>query len=99
LPIDFAEEEVQQICPSVDSQPPAQFYSVGRQGLPTNPYESLDSVTIWEDLQPPRDLAENLPEQPERIVEATGWVVTEEGKVILVAQMPSAASQRGCRLR
>ncbi|NER46253.1 MAG: filamentous hemagglutinin N-terminal domain-containing protein [Symploca sp. SIO1A3] len=99
LPIDFAEEEVQQICPSVDSQPPAQFYSVGRQGLPTNPYESLDSVTIWEDLQPPRDLAENLPEQPERIVEATGWVVTEKGEVIWVAQMPSVASQRGCRLR
>ncbi|NES23440.1 MAG: S-layer family protein [Symploca sp. SIO3E6] len=99
LPIDFAEEEVQSICPSVSSQSPAQFHSVGRQGLPTNPYESLDSITIWEDLQPPRDLAENPPESPERIVEATGWVVTEEGEVILVAQMPSATSQRGCRLR
>ncbi|NET62768.1 MAG: S-layer family protein [Symploca sp. SIO2E6] len=99
LPIDFPPEEPLQGCQAVGSQSAAQFYSVGRQGLPTNPYESLGISTIWEDLQPPRVLAENATEPPEQIVEATGWVVTEEGEVILVAQMPSVASQPGCRLR
>ena len=73
-----------------------QFISIGRQGIPTNPYESLDSSDVWEDLQPAQELAENPTEASESIVEATGWIVTEEGEVILVAEMPSAGSQRGC---
>ncbi|NER52394.1 MAG: S-layer family protein [Symploca sp. SIO1A3] len=96
LPSDFLNAEVSQGCQAVGSQSGGQFYSLGKQGLPTNPYESLDSSDIWEDLQPLTPLAEN---SPERIVEATGWIVTEKGEVILVAQMPPAKSQVGCRLR
>ncbi|NES24617.1 MAG: S-layer family protein [Symploca sp. SIO3E6] len=88
-----------QSCRGGGIQSGGQFTSIGRQGIPSNPYESLDSSDIWEDLQPARELAENPTEPPKRIVEATGWVVTEEGEVILVAEMPSVASQRGCSLR
>ncbi|NER52706.1 MAG: S-layer family protein, partial [Symploca sp. SIO1A3] len=83
-------------CRGGGIQSGGQFISIGRQGLPTNPYESLDSSDIWEDLQPASPLDENPTQPPEQIVEATGWVVTEEGEVILVAQMPPAASRVGC---
>ncbi|NER47398.1 MAG: filamentous hemagglutinin N-terminal domain-containing protein, partial [Symploca sp. SIO1A3] len=83
-------------CRGGGIQSGGQFISIGRQGLPTNPYESLDSSDIWEDLQPASPLDENPTQPPEQIVEATGWVVTEEGEVILVAQMPPVASRVGC---
>ncbi|NER99114.1 MAG: S-layer family protein, partial [Symploca sp. SIO1B1] len=83
-------------CRGGGIQSGGQFISIGRQGIPTNPYESLDSSDVWEDLQPAQELAENPTEAPEQIVEATGWIVTEEGEVILVAKMPSAASRVGC---
>ncbi|NER20834.1 MAG: filamentous hemagglutinin N-terminal domain-containing protein [Symploca sp. SIO1C2] len=83
-------------CRGGGIQSGGQFISIGRQGIPTNPYESLDSSDVWEDLQPAQELAENPTAPPEQIVEATGWIVTEEGEVILVAEMPSADSRVGC---
>ncbi|MDY6939596.1 MAG: filamentous hemagglutinin N-terminal domain-containing protein [Cyanobacteriota bacterium] len=81
------------------------FTVTGRGGLPEDPTATIRGQTFWEDL---RTVAPELPPETSdrrsnpisnglaaesKIVEATGWIVRDDGKVELVAQQP----QRGDR--
>ncbi len=64
------------------------FISTGRGGLPPSPTETLSSREVWKDVQLPTQLIKNSANTvkysnttPERIVEATGWIINEEGIV------------------
>jgi large exoprotein involved in heme utilization and adhesion len=79
--------------------------------LPTNPYEPLSGSDVLDDVQPPDQFAsaanrsdgdetattgaETLP--PSQIIEAQGWHIDEQGKILLVADaMPIA--QASCQI-
>ena len=105
---DFLNDQDQptQGCPTFGSNSSAQFYNTGRGGLPTSPYEPLGSDEILEDVQLPMQGSENPAEtdsslmtSPDRIVEAQGWIITDQGEVILVAQMPVSLTPNHCHLR
>ncbi|MGB7056499.1 MAG: filamentous hemagglutinin N-terminal domain-containing protein [Geitlerinemataceae cyanobacterium] len=70
------------------------FTITGRGGLPESPIEILQNETIWEDLRTMIEYPQNenlSVSHPQRVeprrqlVEATGWIVNEEGTVELVA--------------
>ena len=74
----------------------SQFTVTGRGGLPDSPNEALRSDETWEDwriavqnsgvsLQESEDY-EKLSNQPQKIVEAQGWVMNSQGKIILTAE-------------
>lgn len=76
------------------------FTVTGRGGLPADPTEILRNETLWDDLRTLIEYpeAENLsvsnpqPVQLRRqLVEATGWIVHEDGTVELVASRESAS--------
>ncbi|MBD1901927.1 S-layer family protein [Trichocoleus sp. DQ-A3] len=107
LPVEPANVEVAQGCQAGGKQAAIGFFSTGRGGLAPNPYEPISSNKIWEDVLPPVRRVENStdasasaspPLPPDQIVEAQGWSVNDNGKIVLVAQMPATQSQRGCRL-
>lgn len=70
----------------------SEFVATGRSGVPANPNRPLASSRSWSDV---RDLsafrgetvqAASVPiETPKPLIEATGWVVREDGTVELVA--------------
>ena len=121
LPIQTVEAEVAQVCTPGGSQE-SEFIVTGRGGLPSSPYNALESSAIevdWVALDPvesygdgeilkDRETASNpapspsVPQSsatiansqspmPKQIVEAQGWVVGEDGKVILTAKAPAAS--------
>ncbi len=112
LPTDVtdASNQIAQTC-TTDGGQVAQnaFIITGRGGLPSNPYEPLTSSEILADVQPPTEW--RLKSQASgsssttstttrnRIIEAQGWIINENGEVVLIAEVPSTASQSGCVLR
>ncbi|NET56608.1 MAG: S-layer family protein [Symploca sp. SIO2E6] len=90
------------------------FTITGSGGIPEDPTAAIRGQTVWVDLQnfsaegePSRTVSLKTPSswQPNPsspIVEATGWVVDEEGNVELVAHLPdgtligSASRYLGC---
>ncbi|NEQ65472.1 MAG: filamentous hemagglutinin N-terminal domain-containing protein [Symploca sp. SIO2D2] len=102
LPIEPVTSELNQSCQAGGSQSAGSFINTGRGGLPPEPTEPLDSSDLWEDVQLPRKTstdAANVPTTPSgQIVEAQGWIVNKEGHIELVAQLPTTASDWGCRL-
>ncbi len=80
------------------------FISSGRGGLPSSPTETLSSGEVWKDVQLPTQLSKNSANTTkqsntttERIVEATSWIINEEGIVELVAEESSDTHQGSCR--
>ncbi|MDJ0649920.1 MAG: filamentous hemagglutinin N-terminal domain-containing protein [Xenococcaceae cyanobacterium MO_188.B19] len=78
------------------------FIDTGRGGLPTSPYEPLDSNNIFVDVQLPTEWREKsttnssvLQPATKPIIEASAWVVNEKGNVELVSQL--ASKNLGCR--
>jgi large exoprotein involved in heme utilization and adhesion len=81
------------------------FTVTGRGGLPPNPNETLGEEGLIEDLGSPagvRDGARGIQQAavsaptsspPNRLVEAQGWIIGSDGKVILTAQAPTATPQ------
>jgi len=62
----------------------------GRGGQPPTPEEIVNSA-VWDDLRPPSSseagsVAVSTDPTPERIVEAQGWVVGPNGKIVLTAE-------------
>jgi filamentous hemagglutinin family protein len=85
-----------------------QFSMTGRGGLPTNPNEVLSSQDLWEDLRSEnfdnkvRSQLNPAPQKIDRplatIAEATGWNVSKNGKVTLVATNSNAKNiSHSCR--
>ena len=81
----------------------SKFISTGRGGLPPNPTETLSSHQVWKDVQLPTQLTKNSANTvnhsnttTERIVEATSWIINEQGIVELVAEESSATHQGSC---
>ena len=76
----------------------SRFINGGRGGLPPVPMEPLETNDILEDIHPPPHWGDRSPASEwnggDRIVEATGWIVNENGDVVLVAEMP--AREEGC---
>ncbi|MBD3885422.1 filamentous hemagglutinin N-terminal domain-containing protein [Phormidium tenue FACHB-886] len=91
LPTAFSTPPLAQGCRSPGSQG-SSFVSSGRGGLPANPADPLTPNTIWQDIQTvvegTRELNELPPIQPSTrsLIEAQGWAIDRNGKVILTAQ-------------
>jgi large exoprotein involved in heme utilization and adhesion len=65
------------------------FIVSGRGGLPPNPTELLGDdniLTEWVTSSEPGSVRIEIPESNQPIVEAQGWVVNPQGKIMLVAQ-------------
>ncbi len=100
LPTVPVDTEVVQACTSSSSQANSKFVVTGRGGLPPNPTEALnpDEIAInWVTLQPESDgkystanstNPTNLESKP--IIEAQGWIIDKDGKVVLTASVPTA---------
>lgn len=100
LPAQPVDTEVAQGCAADGTQAQSEFVVTGRGGLPPNPRESLsiDAVAIpWvtpnsggENRLSPAVSTNLTRSTPARIVEAQGWVKSPDGRVILVAEAPTA---------
>lgn len=76
------------------------FVNTGRSGLPPNPKDVLTSDTLdvvnWVTIKPSQENSpmpsvskKNTNSTPEKIVEATGWIVNDKGQVVFVADSAS----------
>ena len=78
------------------------FTITGRGGLPPNPLEPLDTdaiVSDWvsldseeENTAPTEEITPSS-STPKQIVEAQGWVVNEQGQILLITNAPKVAPQ------
>ncbi len=92
LPTDVVDGS-QQIASGCSANQGNSFTVVGKGGLSANPQEAVAEVNVWRDL---RDLSvinggkkrsiQVNNNSPRKIVEATGWVVDEEGNIEFIAQ-------------
>jgi len=107
LPLALAEEQLAQGCQVAGGQTRAEFFNTGRGGLSPTPYESLSSSDVLDDVRIPRQAtafrerntpSASNPKSPESIVEAQGWVMSQEGTVLLVAEAPDTEFQSRCNL-
>jgi filamentous hemagglutinin family protein len=109
LPNQPVNVEVAQGCQAAGTQASVAFFNTGRGGLAPNPYEPISSSNIWEDVSlPTQEVANSAGTarasaspalQPDKIVEAKGWIVNGKGEVVLVAEMPTTQSRSRCSLR
>lgn len=97
LPIAPINTTLAQGCQLAGEQATAQFFNTGRGGLPQNPYESFSSTNILDDLRLPTQATAATRSAAEPI-EAQGWIVNSEGRVVLVADMNPIAPHT-CHLR
>jgi filamentous hemagglutinin family protein len=85
----------------------SQFTVTGRSGLPNSPNEAFSSNEIWEDWRIAESSQQPVTSPPtvnrqKAIVEAQGWVVNSQGKVVLttepIATVPRTPllTQSGC---
>ncbi|HEY9853238.1 MAG TPA: filamentous hemagglutinin N-terminal domain-containing protein [Leptolyngbyaceae cyanobacterium] len=86
---------VAQSCPANPNEQGSEFFITGRAGLPPNPNEALSDEATWIDLRPTNKASNNQTQTPisdrqfsphtTKIVEATGWAIAPDGKLILIA--------------
>ncbi|MBD1944069.1 filamentous hemagglutinin N-terminal domain-containing protein [Coleofasciculus sp. FACHB-712] len=100
LPTIPVDTEVAQGCSAGGSQAQSEFIITGRGGLPPNPGEALNSDAVQVDLVTlnPRIENRSIPPQATNptkptgvpLVEAQGWVMGANSKVLLTANAPDA---------
>lgn len=93
---------VAQSCPANPNEKGSEFFITGRAGLPPNPNEALSDEATWVDLRPSNTPSNNRTQTPRsdrqfshhttKIVEATGWAIAPDGKLILIANSPNLTS-------
>ncbi|MEQ8998250.1 MAG: filamentous hemagglutinin N-terminal domain-containing protein [Coleofasciculus sp. B1-GNL1-01] len=92
LPFNFTDPSNQIIagCPADTGN---RFTAIGRGGIPDNPRDYLQGNSVWQDRRNVAGFLDNKPavnlpsETPEKqIIEAQGWMVDEDGTVILTAE-------------
>ncbi|MEH1847163.1 MAG: filamentous hemagglutinin N-terminal domain-containing protein [Nostoc sp.] len=96
-----ASRQIAQGCTPRRGQNANRFIATGRGGLPQSPNEPLRGravITSWVDL-PPQAIAitdklstATVTKSANQIVEAQGWIVDDNGDVILVAQSGQSSS-------
>ncbi|NES00209.1 MAG: S-layer family protein, partial [Symploca sp. SIO1B1] len=100
LPQDVT-EQTDKIVAGCTADTNSQFMITGRGGLPEDPTGTIRGQTIWQDLQDfsietvvshsnstNHSLIPAEPTLSESLVEATGWIVNQQGYVELVAHVP-----------
>ena len=100
LPAVPVDTEVAQGCSTSGSQSQSEFIITGRGGLPPNPGEALSSDAVQVDLVTLNSRIENRSSPPQAtnptrptpvpLVEAQGWVMGANGKVLLTANVPNS---------
>jgi len=100
LPAAPVETEVVQACTPGGTGAESEFVVTGRGGLPTNPTQVLsrDAIEVdWVTLTPrkgdgstPAISASPTAPESTSVVEAQGWVVNQDGEVVLTASANSA---------
>jgi filamentous hemagglutinin family protein len=104
LPTQPITTEIVQACTPSPNRAQSEFVITGRGGLPPTPSEVISNEAIevdWVTLAPEGTTerqdteASNNTQSPERarIIEAQGWVVGSDGKVILTAQASTVTPQ------
>ena len=105
LPTALAAPDVIQSCREAFVQTGSEFVVTGRGGIPQGPLDSA-SVRLWQDVLPIETEAPSPPEPestvdpdevddavvPVPIAEAQGWIVNEQGQIMLVAEAPQEAT-------
>ncbi|MBD2077173.1 filamentous hemagglutinin N-terminal domain-containing protein [Phormidium sp. FACHB-592] len=107
LPVEPTTPQVAEGC-QTGSRSTSRFVVTGRGGLPPNPGEALSSdavdvglVTLnsrAEERSSPAPSLSSTRTNPEKIVEAQGWIVDQSGDVMLIAQAPAATPHRSSQL-
>ena len=101
--------EVTQGCQGEGKQESIAFFNKTGGNLAPTPYEPISSSEFWEDVSLSIQTANTLASVasasasattlPDKIVEAKGWIVNENGEVTLIAEVPAPLSQSRCSLR
>ncbi|WP_157816618.1 filamentous hemagglutinin N-terminal domain-containing protein [Nostoc flagelliforme] len=97
LPTVPVDTQVAQTCQAGGNLAKSSFTITGRGGLPPNPGEALNADAVQVDLVALNPEVGNTPAlstnpinpTPDRIVEATGWVIAANGDVILTNSAPT----------
>ncbi|MGF2033868.1 MAG: S-layer family protein [Nostoc sp. CmiVER01] len=97
LPVVPVDTQVAQTCTAGSTVAKSSFTITGRGGLPPNPGEALSADAVQVDLVTLNPKVGNTPAvstnpinpTPDRIVEATGWVIAANGDVILTNSAPT----------
>ncbi|NER22983.1 MAG: S-layer family protein [Symploca sp. SIO1C2] len=99
LPIDTVAPQLDQTCSPTGSGR-NEFTVTGRDGLPPSPTDMLSSQRAIADLGTPvnstvieQNPTANSTSSPESLVEAQGWIIDEQGNVLLTAQVPTHNNQ------
>ncbi|NER22981.1 MAG: filamentous hemagglutinin N-terminal domain-containing protein [Symploca sp. SIO1C2] len=99
LPIDTVAPQLDQTCSPTGSGR-NEFTVTGRDGLPPSPTDMLSSQRAIADLGTPVNSTATQPtsttnptSSPEQLVEAQGWIIDEQGNVLLTAHVPSSNNQ------
>ena len=100
LPADFGDVEIAQGCEAIRTpEEQSRFVLTGRGGLPSSPRETLSDQAVEVDLVRrnsegkrrvrPDGSTHSTDQAPTRLVEAQGWVMGNNGEVILTATAPT----------
>ena len=99
LPTVPVDTQVAQTCTAGSTVAKSSFTITGRGGLPPNPGEALNTdavqvnlVTLKPEVGKPSTPAVSInptSPTPDRIVEATGWVIAANGNIILTSSAPT----------
>jgi|GEM_PF-325279 len=99
LPTDTENSPLSEGCqPGIDGR--GRFVNTERGGIPPSPSDPISSSVGWEDVQPATSFDDEQSEEttsPEVIVEAQGWYVSEQGQVVLYANIPSTSTVFNCQ--
>ncbi|MEH1847027.1 MAG: filamentous hemagglutinin N-terminal domain-containing protein [Nostoc sp.] len=97
LPAVPVDTQLAQTCQAGGNLAKSSFTITGRGGLPPNPGEALNTDAVQVDLitlnpkgdrrDRPYFTSKTTTPAPERIIEATGWVLNEKGEVVLTANL------------
>jgi filamentous hemagglutinin family protein len=105
LPSDLVDpsELIDRRCTPAESAKKSSFTITGRGGLPPNPNNPLTNQEVWVDWINLEDRqargngtatdAHSTRSQPQQLVEAQGWIIGSDGKVILTASAPTVTPQ------
>ena len=92
LPNEFNPPELAQGCER--SQNSDRFINIGQGGLSPQPGDALGANESLDDVGLPQEWTEKNAD----VVEAENWIVNDEGKVELVAELPSKSVLYNCQL-